>query len=401
MFAYIAAGALMDPAFRGWFSPDFLAAWMRVGHAMRITGAYYVDADAVSQDKLAVRTLENIPSGLDPYSEYFATEAYDEFQQQTSQTFVGIGVSLQIVDGLPAILRVHPGSAAAAGGLQPGDRLLKAGGVSLAGLNIEAVITHVRGAAGTKVELELWRRSAKAPFTQEVERRKSIMPTVSEKRMLDDDTGYLRITQFGSRTAGEIQDALNALTGTGAKRLVLDLRNNPGGLISAAVDTVALFCPKDTVVTTSRGRQRADNHVYRTSKAPCALNLPLAVLVNRDSASASEIVSGALQDLKRALIIGESTHGKGVVQTVYHLGNNDGLKITTARYLLPSGRSIQGVGVQPDIYQPMERQTRILLNLADIWRDMGWADEFALRYGHPPPEDTQLAAARDALSAFN
>ncbi|MDR2844970.1 MAG: S41 family peptidase [Puniceicoccales bacterium] len=399
--AYIIPQIIYEPATRVWFHPAFLSAWLRVGQAMRITSAHYVDPAAVTPEKLASRALASLPADLDPYSEYLPPKAYDDFQQQTNQTYLGIGVTLQLLDGRPTIIRILPGSAAAESGLEPGDSLTHADDAPLEPLDLATASNRIKGPAGTAVSLRLLRPGHAAPLTRSVVRRKTTLPTLADKRLLPQHTAYLRVTQFESRTAEEISAALAELTQAGAQRLVLDLRDNPGGLVSAAVDTVALFCPPNTTVTTASSRHSTSDRAYRTAAATVSFQqIPIAILVNRDTASASEIVSGALQDHKRALIVGDRTHGKGVVQTIYPLDATDGLKITTARYLLPSGRSIQGAGVQPDIFQPMDRRTRILQTLADTWRDLGREGEYTRRYGRPPPEDTQLNAALDALNAL-
>ncbi|MDR2430325.1 MAG: S41 family peptidase [Puniceicoccales bacterium] len=394
---FVAARLIREPSVRAWFHPGFLSAWLRVGEAMRLANAHYVDASAVTHGKLAEKALASVPSGLDAHSNYLPPAGYEQFQRQTEQVYVGIGIGWQMLEGVPVVLSVFPGSAAAEAGILPGDRIVGIDGVPPIAASISAVNRRIMGVEGTKVSLEISREGQAAPFVRGVARRKTHMPTLSGKRMVNADTAYVRVDLFESRTAGELAAALAELTGAGAKHLVLDLRDNPGGLVNAAVDTVGLFCPKGTLVATTESRDREAVVSYTTRAAPVAPGLPVAVLVNRESASAAEIVSGALQDLRRAIVVGDRTYGKGSVQTVYPLRAGAGLRITTARYLLPNGRSIHGGGVQPDVYQPIDPRERALLALAGPWRELGREHEFVRQYGWTPPQDTQLAAAVDVL----
>ncbi|MDR2981443.1 MAG: S41 family peptidase [Puniceicoccales bacterium] len=396
-FSYGTARLVMEPATRSWFNSDFWSEWLRVGEAMRLTSTYYIEPATVGYEKLGGNAIEGMMDQLDQYSEYLPPAAFNEFQQQTDQVYVGIGVTLESLEGFPTIVRVFPGGGAAEASVEPGDRIVEAGGKSTEGESVDAVVRRLRGEAGTKVSLGIQRPGITPNRTVEIERRKVIMPTVFVKRMLGDGIGYIKITQFESRTVSEITSALDELAKQGMKKLVIDLRNNPGGLVSAAVETVGLFCPKGTVVTTAQGRVSAESLEYKTRVEPLNQDIPIVVIVNRDSASASEIVSGALQDLKRAVVVGDRTFGKGVVQSVFTMDSTHGLKITSARYLLPSGRSIQDHGVQPDIYQPVDKRDRSLLGIAEIWRELKREDEFEKRFHQPPPQDVQLIAAVDFM----
>ena len=393
---FVVAKLMTEPAFRVWFFPDFLLSWLHVGHGMSLASTYYVDAEAVTAEKLAVRALAGIPSKLDSYSAYLPPQEYETLKQRTQQTYVGIGVLWRQIDGYPVVLRLLSGSNAL-GGLQPGDRISAINGENTFMCSSEVINSHFLGKEGETADVTVFRDGQSVPLVFKVVRQRIHMPSVSEKRILGKDTGYLRVSVFENRTTEEIATALKSFADSGVKRLVLDLRDNPGGLVSSAVDTVGLFCPKGTVAASLQGRIRSENVHYETRTDPVAPQIPIAVLVNRDSASAAEIVAGALQDLKRASIVGDRTRGKGVVQTIFPLSGKDGLKITTAHYVLPSGRSIQGSGVQPDIYQPLDRQTQFLLAMVNAWSELGEPQEFERRYAHPVPEDAQLAAAVDML----
>ncbi|MDR1497809.1 MAG: S41 family peptidase [Puniceicoccales bacterium] len=395
--AYMVAILATSPESRLWFQPSFIHAWLRVARAMSFTHVNYVTKDDVSHEKLAARAIAGAVSGLDKYSEYLPPADYESFEQRLRQTYVGIGVSWRALDGECVILSVSPGSGAAEGGVKAGDRVIKVNGeaTTVAQNNFWHL---VQGAEGTSAVLEILREGSPEPLLLRVERRRTHLPTVVGTCVLNGATGYLRVTRFERHTAEEISAAVNLLVKKGIRRLVIDFRDNPGGQLLAAVRTVGLFCPRGTLVTTLEERSGAKKHT--TTDAPIAPALPLAVLVNRNSASASEIVSGALQDLRRAIVVGERTLGKGVAQTVFRLKEGDGLRLTTARYTLPSGRSIQDNGVSPDIHQPLTARAAELLSIATAWRELDADHAFFRRHGTPPPEDIQLAAAVDALLAM-
>ncbi len=399
LVAYVTPILILDPAARAWFHPAFLSEWLRIGQAMRLTATHYYEPENVSYDQLGLHALDGMVEKLDRYSEFLPPSAFDYFQQQTAQTYVGIGVAFEKLDGIPTITRVYPQSGAAEAGILPGDQILAVEKKPLAEESLETIFQQLRGAAGTTVNLELHTPNDAASRLVSVERRKINTDTVSARPLTADGIAHVRINEFESRTAEELRATLAQLRNRGMQKLILDLRGNPGGLVVAAVDTIGLFCPANTLVTSSQSRTPSENHAYRTSGNPDFPALPIVILVNRQSASAAEIVSGALQDLQRAVIIGDRTFGKGVVQSIYKLDSDHALKITTARYMLPSGRSIQDSGVQPDIFQPMDQRVRTLRAIADTWAEIGRAEEFASRFG-PPPADTQIEAALDFLRAL-
>jgi carboxyl-terminal processing protease len=389
-----------QPNARLWLDPAFMKAWLRVGEGMRLVGANYLEPGAVTPEKLAVRALAGVGGGLDRYSAYLPVPEFEEFNQRNDQTYTGIGAEFQILDGRVVIVRVHPGGGAVESGVNPGDRILKIEGVETDSSSAEKVAACLRGEEGKGVNLELWRVGT-GVFARRVMFRKTRVPSVDDIRVLDDGTtGYLRIVEFKRHTAAEVAAALEELKARGVRRTVLDLRDNPGGTIEAAVDIVGLFCPKGTVAVTLRGRGGKEQARYVTKYEPIEPRLPLAVLVNRVTASSAEIVSGALQDLKRAVVVGEATRGKHVAQTVHELSGGDALRVTTARYTLPSGRSIEGGGVRPDVEQAADWRERRLVRLGAIFREAGAAAEFSRLHGGPPPEDVQLLAAIDVLSVF-
>jgi carboxyl-terminal processing protease len=393
-------GWLLHDTSRAIFNPGIFNAWWRVGEAMRLAYTRYYEPDAVTPERLAEGALEGLTHPVDRYSRYLSPKQYEEFNQRTSQIYTGIGATLRMFDGRVTILRVVPGGGAAECGLDAGDVILEADGKPLRSLERHVIEERISGREGTKARLRVWRKGADAPTDFLVPRRSVDINSVSGVRILDDgSTGFLRIENFEGRTAAEVARAVRELIAAGAKGLIIDLRGNPGGLVSTAVATVGIFCPTGTLIVSSHGRGPKAERKYITQGEPLAPKLPLAILVDRYTASASEIVAGAFQDLNRAIIIGDRTFGKGVVQTVFPLDGNDALQLTTSRYVLPSGRSIQGKGVRPDIHQPAAETRSSLLEFSESMRLAGRAPELSERFALPPASlaDPQIETARETL----
>lgn len=280
----------------------------------------------------------------DPYTEYLSEEEFRSFTDALEGDLVGIGIELEEGHPYPVIVRVIPGSPAAAAGLREGDRVVRVDGQDVAGLSLIQVIFKIRGPEGTKVSLEV-SRSDQQYIEYEITRAIVELPTV-ESRMLDGMTGYIAIRSFSSRTAGEFGDALYNMILKGAQSLILDLRDNNGGFFQAAVDVASFILEPGTVVASLEDRD-GNREVYATTGEQFVREMPMVVLVNGKSASASEVLAGALQDYGIRLV-GEKTYGKGVVQSIIPLESGGALKLTTYRYLTPRGRNIDGVGLVPD-----------------------------------------------------
>ena len=278
----------------------------------------------------------------------------------TRGEFGGIGIELTLEGKMPEVISPIDGTPAANAGIEPGDRIAKIDGLATAGMDVETVVKRLRGAPGSRVVLEI-ARADRAPF--DVSLTRSVIHVVSVKSALKGDKiGYARITTFTENTATELADAIAKMKAQSRGRLngfVLDLRNDPGGLLDAAVDVTGEFVDGGVVVTT-KGRNRDDDRVYR---APVAGNLipgvPMIVLINSASASAAEIVAGALQDDHRATVMGTRSFGKGSVQTIIPIEGHGALRLTTALYYTPSGRSIQGQGISPDILVTLPKSEQV------------------------------------------
>ena len=291
--------------------------------------------------------IKGMVSSLDPHSSYMTERAFKEMSMDIKGEFQGVGIQIGIKNAQLTIIAPIEGTPGDRAGLAAGDKILKINDEWTKDLTIEEAVDKMRGPKNTQVRLMIFREGWDKPkefaITRDVIKVQSV-----KKKMLGDGIGYVKITQFQGQTGVELEKALKELEAQGMKKLVLDLRNNPGGILDASVDVSGLFMPKNKLVVYLQGRKTPRTDYLTTSDA-APREYPVVVLVNTGSASASEIVAGALQDSHRALIVGTQTFGKGSVQTVYSLDNGTGLRLTTAKYYTPSGRSIQNVGITPDV----------------------------------------------------
>ncbi|WP_405119767.1 S41 family peptidase [Pseudomonas leptonychotis] len=321
----------------------------------RIKSAY---VEPVSDKTLLENAIKGMLSNLDPHSAYLEPEAFRDLQESTSGEFGGLGIELGSEDGFLKVVSPIDDTPASAAGIQPGDLIVKINGQPTKGLSLMEAVEKMRGKAGTDIELTLVREGSK-PF--DVELTRAVIKVKSVKsQLLDDGYGYVRITQFQVNSGEEVGKALAKLRKDNGKKLrglVLDLRNNPGGVLQAAVEVTDHFLKKGLIVYTE-GRIANSELRFNADPADASEGVPLVVLINGGSASASEIVAGALQDHKRGVLMGTDSFGKGSVQTVLPLNNDRALKLTTALYFTPNGRSIQAQGIVPDIEVTRAKLTR-------------------------------------------
>ncbi len=305
--------------------------------------------ESVDDETLIRNAIRGMLSGLDPHSTYLDTSEFQQLREGTQGQFGGLGIEVGMEDGFVKVIAPIDGTPAEAAGIQPGDLIIRIDGQSVKGLDLQEAVEQMRGEPGTSIELGILREGEDAPIDVAIERAIIRVQSV-RTRVLEPGFGYLRISQFQSRTGDDVLDAIESLneqTG-GLKGLVLDLRNNPGGVLDAAVEVADVFISNGRIVSTDGRNDQARSEFTATPND--ALNgEPLVVLVNAGSASAAEIVAGALQDYDRAVIMGEPTFGKGSVQTILPLRDGNAVKLTTARYYTPNGRSIQAEGIVPDV----------------------------------------------------
>jgi carboxyl-terminal processing protease len=314
----------------------------------------------VQVDVLAKNALKGMLTRLDPHSDYLDEQEYRETQADISGKFGGIGIEISVEDGVPKIIAPIDGTPAAKAHLEPGDLIVGIGGQSTQGMDSAKVINAIRGKPGSTVTLMI-SRGDKAPFKVTLQRDIIRAPSVMSE-LEPEGFGYVRISQFVDDTPKNFKDAIEALkrrAGGQLKGLVLDLRNDPGGLLLSAVAVAGAFLQGDAVVTI-RGRRSSENQVLKAeTRGDLLAGMPIVVLINAASASASEIVAGALQDHHRATVMGTQSYGKGSVQTVIPLKGRGALRLTTALYYTPNGRSIQDEGISPDVVVEASKDAQI------------------------------------------
>lgn len=277
---------------------------------------------------------------LDPHSNYLDPRSFRHMRARQEGSFFGVGIIISRRNGHVTVISPIAGTPAASRGLRAGDVIAGVAGEATDDLSLDEVVDLVRGPEGTTVVLSIARPGFKEPFDVEIERTRIPQTSVRYSFLIEPDIGYVRLSEFSNTSTREVQDAIADLRELGMTRLIFDLRNNPGGPLDAAVGVSDLFLEKDQLITSTRGRTPENNTTFRAPGNPAGFDGPLVVLVNQGSASASEIVAGAVQDHDRGLVLGEVTWGKGLVQTVFTV-RDTGLALTTARYYTPSGRCIQ------------------------------------------------------------
>ena len=368
---WIAAGAVagvlttvsLQTVARGSLAPLPLEELQQLAAVFGMVKSDYVEP--VDEKKLISDAIAGMVAGLDPHSQYFDKKSFKEFREGTTGRFVGVGIEISQEDGLIKVVSPIEGSPAFRAGLKPNDLITKIDDTAVRGLSLNEAVKRMRGEPNTKVALTIFRKDESRTFPVTITREEIKTQSVRGK-VIEPGYAWIRLSQFQERTVDDFVKKVEEIykQEPNLKGLVLDLRNDPGGLLDAAVAISAAFLPENVTVVTTDGQLSDSKSTYKAAPEfyqrrassdplkglPAALkSVPLVVLVNEGSASASEIVAGALQDHKRAVVMGNQTFGKGSVQTVRPLGPDTGLKITTARYYTPSGASIQAKGIVPNI----------------------------------------------------
>jgi carboxyl-terminal processing protease len=328
---------------------------------MELIRKEYVDADKAAYTNLTYGALRGMLNSLDPHSQFMEPQVYQEMKEETEGEFGGLGIQISMSkEGFLTVIAPMEDTPGARAGLLPGDRIIKISGKVTDKLGLQEAVHMLRGEPGTKVTITVFRQKAKDPSEKikdyTIERARIKVDSVKDAKILTDGIGYVRITQFNEPTDSEFEKALNKLEEQGMTALILDLRNNPGGLLESARQVASEFVPSGELIVSTEGRDPSQKVVYRSAGGKKLLNMPLVVLVNEGSASGSEIVAGALQDLKRAVLVGETTFGKGSVQSILQLGDGSAVRLTTAKYYTPSHKVIHEHGVTPDIVVPVSEE---------------------------------------------
>ncbi len=363
----------------------------------------YVDGSKTSYHDLITAAMKGMLSSLDPHSQFMDPDDFRDMQEDTRSRFNGLGIEVSMKNGLPTVVTAMEDTPAARAGILSGDQILKINGASTERMDLQDAINILRGPAGRRVTLTLLRPSTKEIKDYTLDRAEIKVRSVKGARLLDEElTGpfriaYVRLIQFNEPTAEELSKALDELQKAGMQALILDLRNNPGGLLNSAVDVCAQFLPPRSKVVSTQGRMASQQHDYSTSGAKKDRpNFPMALLINEGSASGAEIVAGALKDLHRAILVGETTFGKGSVQNVMQLPDGSAVRFTTAKYYTPSRQVIQGNGVAPNIRVAVTaEQERALFALRNAENVKPEEEKNIIK-----TKDPQLLRAIDALKGL-
>ncbi|MCK8491357.1 S41 family peptidase [Spirosoma sp. RP8] len=374
---------------------------------------YYVDE--INPNRMVKTSIDGMLKALDPYTNFFAEDEIEDYMTMTTGRYNGIGALIGQRQNKSIVLMVYEGTPAEKAGLQIGDEILKIDGISIANRKDADPGKLLKGQNNTSVKLTIQRYGQKSPQDLTVNRDVVKMTNVPYYGMISEDVGYIDLKDFTATASREVRTAFQELKGKGMKKLVLDVRENPGGLLNMAIDICNIFIPKDSEVVTTKGKVTEWNKTYTALNPPLDLEVPIIVLTNSRSASAAEIVSGVIQDYDRGVLVGQRTYGKGLVQTTRELSFNTKLKITTAKYYIPSGRCIQAIdyshrnpdgsvgkipdslktafktkagrvvydggGVLPDVVVEAQTPTPIALSLTN----KGLIFDYAVKYRHEHP----------------
>ena len=370
----------------------------RMREVLQLVNENYVDAKPAAYADLATAALHGLTDSLDPHSEYLEAKDNLEFEEELTGEFGGIGIQVESRGGRVLVIAPIAGTPGERAGIQRGDEIVSIDGKLLAAAtSLDDVVGRLRGKPQTKVSLSLRRAGVAEPIDLALVREVIKTESVRGARVLGDGVGYIQITEFSEHTGDQFAKALDGLLKQGIDSLVLDLRNNPGGLLDAAVEVAELFFKKGEIVVYTQGRKPGDREDYRSEIDGPPLDLPVAVLINSGSASAAEVVTGALKDTGRAVVVGERSFGKGSVQSIFKLKNGEGLRLTTARYYTPSGVSIHEKGIVPQVEVVMTPEEDSKLGLQRARPERDDPALFKERFGFAPIEDRQLGAAVDVL----
>ncbi len=314
--------------------------------------------EPIESNSMIEGAISGMVKSLDPHTSYMPPVSYKEMQVETTGKFGGLGIEISVRDGVLTVVSPIEDTPAFKVGIEPGDKIIKIEDESTLDMTLQDAVSRLRGETGSPVTITIFRKTFKAPKEFTIVRDIIKVRSVVSK-LYQDDIGYVKIRSFSKNTSSDLDKALEELRGKGITKLILDVRNNPGGLLNQAVEVTDRFLNKEKLIVYTKGRSDEQNMRFTSHDKVAGVSYPMIILVNGGSASASEIVAGALQDLGRAIILGTQTFGKGSVQTIIPLSDGSALRLTTARYYTPSGRVIQENGIEPDIIVEMKPRTNL------------------------------------------
>jgi len=384
-----ALGFIVGFASQGKQSEDEYKYMRMFADVLRIIKENYVEQ--VSMKDLIYGALNGMTKSLDPFSSFFTPKQYESFRQETEGEFGGVGIEIGMEKGRPIVISPIEGTPAFKAGIKPGDVILEINGEDTSNMSLIDVVQRIRGKVGTKVQLTIYRKGMEKPMKIELER--ALIKIESVRWTTLGDVGYIKLSQFNENVSVQVERALKELASQRVKGIILDLRNDPGGLLSEAVNVADLFLPEGKLVVYTRSRKGETQKYFARRKPVVPDDLPVIVLINKGSASASEIVAGALQDYKRAIILGEKSFGKASVQNVIPLEDGSALKLTVAYYYTPLGRLIHNKGIVPDVQVAMDEKQEEALQEAIRQKKLEGKSGLILI----PEKDPQLSKAIELI----
>jgi len=362
----------------------------------------YVGDDEASYEQLAREAIHGVVGSLDPHSEFLEAEDFRRLGDDLDGEFGGIGVQVEMRDGQMIVIAPIAGTPGERAGILRGDVIESVDGYSLKnGVPMDEAIERLRGKPNTSVQVGIFRPRLAKHVDLTLVREIIKVESVPEVKVLAGNLGYIQLVHFSSETGKEFKDALRKLIEAGVKGIILDMRNNPGGLLDAAVDVAEPFFDGGELVVYTQGRDPEQREDFRAGHMGLHVKLPVVVLINAGSASAAEVVTGALKDTLRAVVVGERSFGKGSVQTIFQLRNGEGMRLTTALYYTPSGVSIHKHGIEPHVEVVMTPEEDNKLRLQRARNDVDDPEMFEERFGFAPIKDRQLQAAIDVLNGVD
>ena len=369
-----------------------------VKDVMRLVNESYVDGKSAAYDQLARNALHGMIESLDPHSEFLEAKDNAEFEEELIGEFGGIGIQVETRDNRIVVIAPLADTPGERAGIRRGDEIVSINGKTLDPNGVvDGIVDRLRGKPGTTVALRTIRPSTQETFNLSLVREVIKVESVRGVRVIDGNAGYIQLTEFSDHTAVQFTQALERLVREGVNSLVIDLRNNPGGLLDAAVQVAEPFFKKGELIVYTQGRNASDRDDYRAEADGEPVKLPIAIIINAGSASAAEVLTGALKDTGRAVVVGERSFGKGSVQSVFKLSHGEGLRLTTARYYTPGGVSIHEKGIAPHVEVVMTPEEDAMLSRQRSRSDIKDPTEFKSRFGFEPVADRQLQVALDVL----
>ncbi len=326
--------------------------------------------DEVDSKKLIYGAMKGMLSSLDDFSQFMEPDEYNEVKLETRGEFGGIGIEISLKEGMLTVVTPLVGTPAEAAGLKPGDKIVKIDGKITKNITLSEAVKQMRGKPGTMVTLTVWREGLQKILDVAIKRDVIKIHSIKKANLIEDKIGYIKLVEFQENTPRDLEDALNKLEADGMDSLILDLRYNPGGLLDVAVDVAEKFIMKDKIIVSIKSRNKAHNAMFRSNGRALHPDYPIIVMVNEGSASASEIVAGAIQDNKRGLILGTKTFGKASVQTVIPLKDGSALRLTTASYYTPNGKLIRNQGIIPDVVVGKENRVEKKKDAVDLFEEL-------------------------------